>query len=168
MNTSGKLKRTHIYLSLGSNLGDRLRNLKAASNLIGKQLGSPFVVSRVYESTSWGYTSENLFFNCCMSANTNLDPLPLMEEILAIEKTLGRERGFEGYADRLIDIDLLLYGDVILDHPRLKIPHPAMEQRRFVLEPLAEIAPDLIHPVKGLTIREMLEECQDQGEIRHV
>lgn len=103
-----------------------------------------------------------------MSVNTKLDPLPLMEEILAIEKTMGRERGFEGYADRLIDIDLLLYGDVILDHPRLKIPHPAMEQRRFVLEPLAEIAPDLIHPVKGLTIRRMLEECQDQGEIRHV
>ena len=91
-----------------------------------------------------------------------------MEEILAIEKTLGRERGFDGYADRLIDIDLLLYGDVILDHPRLKIPHPTMEQRRFVLEPLAEIAPDLIHPVKGLTIRKMLDQCQDQGVVRPV
>ncbi|MEN8227539.1 MAG: 2-amino-4-hydroxy-6-hydroxymethyldihydropteridine diphosphokinase [Bacteroidota bacterium] len=168
MNISGKLKGIQIYLSLGSNLGDRLRNLEAARVLLGKQLGSPFAVSRIYESISWGYTSEHLFYNCCLSVVTRLDPLPLMDEILSIEKRLGRERGVKGYADRLIDIDLLLYEDLIMDHPRLKIPHPAMEQRRFVLEPLSEIAPDLIHPVLGLTISKMLEQCQDQGEIRPV
>ncbi len=165
---TGRLNGNQIYLSLGSNLGDRLHNLKSARELVWNQLGSPDLVSQVFESTPWGYSSENLFYNCCISVTSNLDPLPLMEKIFSIEKILGRERGVGGYSDRLIDIDLLFFGDLILEHPRLKIPHPAIAKRRFVLEPLSEIAPNLIHPLNGLTVMEMLSQCQDPGRIRPV
>ena len=166
MNTSGKLEGNQIYLSLGSNLGDKLQNIEAAIELIGRQLGSHLEVSRIFESTPWGYSSENLFYNCCLSIVTRLEPLPLMEEILSIEKTLGRKRGVEGYSDRLIDIDLLFYEEEILDHPQLKVPHPSLEQRRFVLEPLSDIAPNLVHPIEGITVREMLKRCTDPGVIK--
>ncbi|RLD25059.1 MAG: 2-amino-4-hydroxy-6-hydroxymethyldihydropteridine diphosphokinase [Bacteroidetes bacterium] len=157
-----------IYLSLGSNLGDRLKNIDAARELIWKRLGNPGVVSQVFESASWGYTSDNLFYNCCLSLTTNLDPISVMDEILDIEKILGRERGTIGYSDRLIDIDLLFFGDLILDHPRLTIPHPSIPQRRFILEPLSKIAPDLIHPEYGIAILTMLEQCKDQGAVRPI
>ena len=162
------MKGTLIYISLGSNLDDRLRNLKTGREFIRQKLGNLHAESRIYESAAWGYASENFFFNCCMSAITFLDPLPLLDEILSIEKAMGRERGSEGYADRVIDMDLLFYGDAILDLPRLKVPHPAMEKRRFVLAPLWEIAPELVHPVNKLTVAEMLERCQDPGVVRSV
>lgn len=142
--------------------------LFSARDLIWRQLGTPGLTSKVFESAPWGFSSLNYFYNCCISVFTGLDPLSLMEGIFSIEKTLGRERNVEGYSDRLIDIDLLFFGDLVLEHPRLKIPHPAIEQRRFVLEPLSEIAPNLIHPTNGLTIMEMLQNCQDQGRVRPV
>ena len=156
---------TVIYLSLGSNLGDRRLNLEHARGLIGEQLGTPGRVSGVFESTAWGYSSDNTFYNCCLSATTIMEPLSLLNSILAMEKSLGRIRKEGGYADRVIDIDLLLYGDQIVDHLRLKIPHPAMAERRFVLAPLAEIAPHLVHPVTGITIAEMLIRCPDQAAV---
>ena len=159
------VNRNLIYLSLGSNLGDKLKNIVAASELIWKLLGNQGVVSQVFESSSWGYSSENLFYNCCLSLTTNLDPFSVMEEILEIEKILGRERGSKGYSDRLIDIDLLFFGDLILHHPRLTIPHPSIRQRRFILEPLSKIAPDLIHPQYGISILTMLEQCKDTGAV---
>jgi len=91
-----------------------------------------------------------------------------MDVILSIEKTLGRERSKKGYTDRLVDIDLLFFGDKVINHSLLKIPHPALAQRRFVLVPLAEIAPDLVHPVTGFTVKQMLERCQDRGSVRPV
>ena len=157
-----------IYLSLGSNLGDRLENIDKAKRLIWRQLGRSYLNSKVFESAPWGYNSVNYFYNCCISVITKLDPLPLMEEILSIEKILGRERGLGGYSDRMIDIDLLFFGDLILEHPRLSIPHPAIPKRRFVLEPLSEIAPNLIHPVTGLTVMKMLNQCQDMGKISSI
>ncbi|MCK5135602.1 MAG: 2-amino-4-hydroxy-6-hydroxymethyldihydropteridine diphosphokinase [Bacteroidales bacterium] len=157
-----------IYLSLGSNLGNRLQNLETAERLIGNQLGSIGSVSQVYESTPWGYSSENLYYNCCLSVTTSLDPIPLLDRIKSIELILGRVREGQGYADRLIDIDLLLYGNKVLDHPRLEVPHPKMNERRFVLVPLAEIAADLVHPSNGLAIRELLEQCKDPGNVMPV
>jgi len=168
MNISGRMTGNLIYLSLGSNLGNRLQNLETAEKFIGNQLGRVGSVSQVYESTSWGYSSENLFYNSCLSVTTSLDPVPLMDEIRSIELTLGRVREGQGYADRLIDIDLLFYGNRVLDYPGLKVPHPNMDERRFVLVPLAEIAAELVHPSNGLLIREMLEQCQDPGSVMPV
>lgn len=158
---SGELKAHRIYLSLGSNLGDRTQNLQAAEALIDQCLGHPDQVSRIYESAPWGFHSELNFYNRCISLPTYLEPLPLMDAILLIEKKLGRVRGRTGYADRLIDIDILFYEDLIMEHPGLMVPHPAIPSRRFVLEPLSEIAPDLIHPVIGLSIRAILAGCTD-------
>lgn len=153
------------YLSLGSNLGQREQHLEAAMKLIQSRIGAAEKVSRIYESEPWGYSSENRFCNCCLSVWTSLDPLPLLDELLGIEKQLGRERGGTGYSDRIIDIDLLLFGDVRLDHPRLILPHPAIGNRRFVLVPLAGIAPELIHPVSGISIRQMLQQCDDPTKV---
>jgi len=153
------------YLSLGSNLGQREGHLEEARKLILNQTGELERISRYYESEPWGYSSGNRFYNCCLSLRTTLDPLPLLDMLLAIEKQMGRERAGKGYSDRIIDIDLLLFGDILLDHPRLTLPHPAIEKRRFVLVPLAEIAPGLIHPVTGISISQMLQQCDDQSGI---
>jgi 2-amino-4-hydroxy-6-hydroxymethyldihydropteridine diphosphokinase len=150
-----------IYLSLGSNLGRREQHLEAAVNLIQSRIGGLVSRSRYYESDPWGYSSKNRFCNCCLSMRTTLGPLPLLDQLLGIEKEMGRERAASGYSDRVIDIDLLLFGDIQLIHTRLTVPHPAISKRRFVLVPLAEIAPELIHPVSGMSIRKMLQQCDD-------
>lgn len=154
-----------VYLSLGSNLGHREQNLQEAIKLILSGIGAAGQVSRIYESEPWGYSSENQFCNCCLSVRTNLDPLHLLDQVLGIEKKMGRERLGMGYSDRIIDIDLLLFGDIQMDHPRLILPHPAIGERMFVLKPLAEIAPGLVHPVTGLSIGQMLELCGDQTNV---
>lgn len=150
------------YLSLGSNLGHRVRNLEGAIELIRHQAGEIEKISRYYESEPWGYSSENSFCNCCVSVRTTLDPLPLLDILLGIENQMGRLRAKGGYSDRIIDIDLLLLDDILLDHPRLTLPHPAMGKRRFVLVPLGEIASDLIHPVTGMSISKMMQKCDDR------
>jgi len=155
-----------IYLSLGSNLGSREQHLEKALKLIQSRIGGFEAISSYYESEPWGYTSENWFCNCCVSLRSNLQPLVLLDRLLAIEKEMGRERRGAGYGDRIIDIDLLLYGDNRLDHPRLSLPHPSMGDRRFVLIPLAEIAPELIHPVTRLSISKMLQVCPDNTAVR--
>jgi 2-amino-4-hydroxy-6-hydroxymethyldihydropteridine diphosphokinase len=153
------LKGEIIYLSLGSNLGDRKQNLHQAGELIEKQTGALLKVSKIYQSDAWGYTSTNEFYNCCLSSTTSLEPLALLDLLMKIESSLGRIRKEGGYSDRLINIDLLFYGETILEHPRLSLPHPAMFKRKFVLLPLADIAPELIHPVSGLSVKEMLDRC---------
>jgi 2-amino-4-hydroxy-6-hydroxymethyldihydropteridine diphosphokinase len=159
-----------IYLSLGSNLGNRVNQLEGAVQQMAEQVGTPVSVSGVYESESWGFSSDHRFCNCCISLQTTLEPLSVLDIILNIEKGMGREResprGAGGaYADRIIDIDLLLFGDIRYDHPRLLLPHPEMGNRRFVLVPLTEIAPQLMHPVLGISISQMLELCDDPGEV---
>ena len=154
------------YLSLGSNLGQRDLHLEEAQKQIQRRIGRLERVSRFYESEPWGYSSANRFYNCCVSLQTNMEPLKLMKLLLDIEREMGRHRAGTGYSDRIIDIDLLFYGNIKLDHPDLTLPHPSMGDRRFVLAPLAEIAPDLIHPVTGLSIAEMLRVCADQSEVR--
>lgn len=151
-----------IYLSMGSNLGDKRMHLSRAREAIGDQVGDLVQASRIYQSEAWGYSSAHGFYNCSLSVHTLLEPLVLLDALLSIEKSQGRIRMQGGYADRVIDIDLLFYGDIIMEHPRLTLPHPALGKRRFVLEPLAEIAPDMVHPLSGLTIRKMLEQCPDK------
>ena len=154
-----------IYLSLGSNLGHRKQHLDEAIKLIQSRIGGIESVSRYYESEPWGYSSAYRFCNCCLSLRTTMDPLLLMDLLLDIEQALGRQREGLGYSDRVIDIDMLLFGERRLDHPRLSLPHPSMGDRRFVLAPLAEIAPGLIHPVTGSSISKMLQVCADQSEV---
>ena len=161
-----------IYLSLGTNLGRRELHLQEAVKLIQSRIGMPERVSRYYESEPWGYSSSYSFYNCCLSLRTELAPLKLMDELLEIEKVMGRQRdemggpgGARGYSDRVIDIDLLFYRDFHMDHPSLTLPHPSMGDRKFVLLPLAEIAPELIHPVTGMSIEKMLQECKDLSEV---
>ena len=154
-----------IYLSLGSNLGHREQHLAEALKQIQSRIGRPEKVSRNFESEPWGYSSAYRFCNCCLSLRTSVAPLPLMDLLLEIELALGRNREGPGYSDRVIDIDMLFYGDRRMDHPRLSLPHPSIEDRKFVLAPLAEIAPDLIHPVRGISIHQMLQDCPDQSEV---
>jgi 2-amino-4-hydroxy-6-hydroxymethyldihydropteridine diphosphokinase len=154
-----------IYLSLGSNLGRREQYMDKALEQIQSRIGGIEHVSRYYESEPWGFSSENRFCNCCLALRTSLAPLALLDLLLEIEQAMGRLREGVGYSDRVIDIDILFYGDSQLDNPRLTLPHPSMGDRRFVLAPLAEIAPLLIHPVYGLSITEMLQECSDESEV---
>jgi 2-amino-4-hydroxy-6-hydroxymethyldihydropteridine diphosphokinase len=159
-----------IYLGLGSNLGEPFRHLEEAIRQIKTGLGIPLQVSGIYESEAWGYSSRNHFFNCCLTLRTRLEPLRVLDMLLDIERGMGRERSAElaggnGYADRIIDIDLLFYGDLCFEHPRLRIPHPAIAERRFVLMPLNEIAPGLIHPVAGVSVSQMLSACKDPGKV---
>lgn len=145
-----------------------MQNLQQARELLEKQVGDLDKVSKVYESAAWGYSSKNEFYNCCLSVLTFQDPISLLNTLMNIEDSLGRIRTVGGYTDRLIDIDLLFYADLILEHPRLTLPHPAMADRRFVLEPLAEIAGDLLHPLSGLSIQEMLLHCPDKNAVNPV
>ena len=154
-----------IYLSLGSNLGHREQYLEEALKLIQSRIGEIESVSRYYESEAWGFSSAYRFYNCCLSLLSAVDPLPLMDLLLEIEQEMGRLRQGMGYSDRVIDIDMLFYGERQLDHPRLTLPHPSMGDRRFVLAPLAEIAPHFIHPVAGISIVKMLQACTDQSDV---
>ncbi len=156
-----RLKGHLVYFSLGSNLGDRSRNLEEAGTRMAESIGEQLSVSRVYETDPWGFESDHTFYNCCIGMRTQLEPIFLLEEVMMIERSMGRNREGGGYADRLIDIDVLFYNHLVMNHPRLTLPHPALERRRFVLAPLAEIAPDLVHPVSLRRISELLEACSD-------
>ena len=162
------LTKKQVYLSLGTNLGDKLHNLIRAAGLTGQHIGQVIRESRIYQSVPWGYSSAFNYFNQCLLVESTLTANQIITGILKIEKIMGRTRLDTGYTDRLIDIDLLLYGDLVLDQPGLQVPHPRMGVRRFVLEPLAEIAPFAIHPVNGHTILEMLHACNDRSEVNPV
>ena len=148
-----------VFLGLGSNLGNRNEQLLAAINLLSEKAGNNPVFSDFYETEPWGYSSPNPYLNVAVQLKTSLSPFELLTVTQQIERELGRTtKTKEGqYADRHIDIDILMYDDLILQTPELVLPHPRMHQRLFVLQPLAAIAPKLLHPVLNKTIMELLE-----------
>ena len=148
-------------IALGSNLnsefGDREANLEEAVQRIGG-LGEVRAVSSFYDTKPVGFLEQPRFLNGALVLETELEPVELMRELLGVERAMGREReGAIAKGPRVIDLDLLLYGDVVISTEELTLPHPEMQARRFVLEPLAEIAPEWIHPVLGVTVGTMLE-----------
>ena len=147
----------NVYLSLGTNLGDRQANLQHAVARIEKEIGRKVCLSAFYETEPWGFTSPNAFLNAAMCVETSLSPSEVLEATQRIEKEIGRtHKSVNGqYADRLIDIDLLLMGEVVMQTERLTLPHPLMHRRLFVMEPMVEIAPTVVHPVLHKTICEI-------------
>lgn len=157
---------THIiYLSLGTNLGKRPANLRQAISLLPPQM-TVKAKSKVYETPPWGYTDQENFLNQVVKATTYLEPELLLKHIKRMEIAMGRKATFK-YGPRLIDIDILFYDDEVLETPALTIPHPHLHERGFVLLPMMDIAPDLIHPVQKKSIRELVGFC-DMGGIKQV
>ena len=154
------------YLSLGSNIGDRAANLREAVEQL-RSLGEIAAVSSFYETEPIEYTEQPWFLNCAVELETRLTPMPLLSGILEIEKQMGRHRGKKN-GPRNIDLDILLYKNQVVDTPELTIPHPAMTGRRFVLAPLAEIAPGATHPVSKKTVRELLKTLGPGQEVRKI
>ena len=136
------------YLALGTNIGNKRRNMITAAALLAERVGDVLALSGFYETEPWGFQSENTFLNAALQLETALSPLELLKATQDIEIEMGRTQKSNGaYHDRIIDIDILLYDDLVLQTPELTLPHPLMHERLFVMEPLAEIAPNVIHPV---------------------
>ncbi len=156
---------TKAYLLTGGNTGDREKNLLAAIVHINQHCGLITNSSSLYETAAWGNTEQPAFLNQALEIETELTAPQLMRRILKVEKLMGRIRK-EKYGPRLIDIDILLYADEIHNYQLLKLPHPEIQNRRFALLPLTEIAPDIVHPVFQKTISKLLEQCKDELAVK--
>lgn len=155
------MKEHIVYLALGSNLGDRLANLKQAIAALTPQLDVK-AKSQVYETPPWGYEDQPKFLNQVVKAKTYLEPEPLLKHLKRLEVALGRQESFPN-GPRLIDIDILFYDELILYSPSLVIPHPRLHERAFVLLPLMDLDPELIHPINKKSIRAMTADCSLEG-----
>jgi|SRR5436189_2523210 len=153
------------FLLIGGNMGDREENFETAKSLIQQYCGNVVHSSALYQTAAWGKTDQPAFLNQALEIETGLTAEQLMQQILAIEKMMGRERK-EKYGPRIIDIDVLLFNDEQHDSPFLRIPHPEMQNRLFALIPLAEIAPNLQHPVFKKSISQLLRETPDKLEVK--
>ena len=153
---------THdAYLALGTNLGNRIHNFRAALSLLSPDF-EWVAVSRVYETPPWGFADQPAFLNMVVHARTDLEPEALLRTLKQAEVQIGREHTFR-WGPRLIDLDILFYDDLVLDSPPLVIPHKRLHERAFVLIPLADVAADLIHPVLGKTVRQLLADVGTSG-----
>jgi 2-amino-4-hydroxy-6-hydroxymethyldihydropteridine diphosphokinase len=154
-----------VYLLTGGNLGNRLHYLKKACDEIETKAGTVIRKSSVYETEPWGFTDQDAFLNQVLCIHTELEPEELLHTLLEIEIQLGRKR-IEKMGPRVIDIDILFYGSNVISLADLNVPHPHIADRRFVLTPLNEIAADFIHPVHNKTVKELLQECKDQLQVK--
>ena len=150
-----------VYLSIGSNKGNRSVLINKAIDEIEKKVGIIISRSSIYQSKSWGFDS-NDFYNLCLLIDTDIMPKSLLINLKKIEKSMGREDIDGSYSDRFIDIDILFYDNITTDSEDLKIPHPKIEIRKFVLVPMLEIADDYVHPILNKTIKELDNDCSDQ------
>ncbi len=153
-----------VYLGIGANLGDRKKNINSAFEALDREKDiSPVRISTIYETEPECIKNQPKFLNCAVEMSTLLPPAGLLRRLKKIEKKLGRT-ACELWGPRVIDLDILLYGSLIVDQPGLRVPHPRFEERIFVLLPMAEIAPDLRHPVSGKTMKELL--CELEQDIK--
>jgi 2-amino-4-hydroxy-6-hydroxymethyldihydropteridine diphosphokinase len=155
------------YLLTGGNMGNRKVMLQQAIKLLSEYCGKVTAESSLYETAAWGKTDQSAFLNQALELTTELNARQLIRKILKVEKLMGRERK-EKYGPRIIDIDILLFNDEIYTIHFLKLPHPEMQNRRFALTPLAEIAPGIIHPVLKKTIKQLLADCPDKLEVKKI
>ena len=167
------------YLGLGSNLGERRKNLERAAELLFRSPSEPLDHGRlkshghlrllrsssVYETAPWGYANQPDFLNCVLEVETGLTPDRLLDITQGVEREMGREWSLR-YGPRVIDLDILFYGAIIIEQANLQIPHPRLHQRAFVLAPLAELAPELTHPVVGLTAQELTDKVDGKGGVK--
>lgn len=151
-----------LVLIIGGNLGERELLLHQTNNLLADYFGDPELKSKVYETAAWGGKSTGLYLNQVLVYSTDAEPRQVLKNIQKIENLLGRQREVK-WGDRTMDIDILYYGDRMLDSPEIQIPHPFLSKRRFVLTPLAEVLPDYLHPLLKKTNTELLEDCQDDS-----
>lgn len=156
--------KTQTFLLLGTNLGDRKKNLVDACRLIEESVGKIIKRSSVYETEPWGKKEQPEFFNQAVEVETELTAREVLRAVTEIEKKLGRKRE-ERWGERTMDIDILFYGEEVIASEDLVVPHPRIGERRFVLEPLAEIGGEVVHPVVKMKVREMLERCEDELKV---
>ncbi|MFK5973805.1 MAG: 2-amino-4-hydroxy-6-hydroxymethyldihydropteridine diphosphokinase [Flavobacteriaceae bacterium] len=155
-------KANTVYLSIGSNLGEKLHNLQGAIFLLGKEIGDIVAISKIYQCPAWGFNADD-FLNACLEIATDMPARTVLDRILSIEKKMGRQRtGGTAYQSRNIDIDILYYNNDVLTSETLTIPHPKLHERRFVLRPLSDIAPQFYHPILEGDTRNLLQQCKDK------
>ena len=153
-----------VILSLGSNVGNRLENIEACLQLIHHKIGLILRVSSLYETPSWGFDSSP-FYNCAILIHSSFSPEKILRKITSIEKEMGRIRKIkQGYEDRIIDIDIIALDNTIIESENLIIPHPQMQNRQFVLQPIADLQLDWEHPILHKSIKELLEICPDKSD----
>ena len=162
---------SEVYLSIGGNLGDRLENLQKCKSKISMQMGNIMKESSIYESEAWGFDHPRNFYNQVISIQTDKNTEDILRIAQSIEKDLGRirsEHKAQAYEGRTMDIDILLVDDQTIDTEKLVVPHPHMHKRNFVILPLSEIAPKLMHPTLNKAIATLEEQCQDKGNIQKI